>query len=155
MTLYLSLKIVHGLLAAVLFGTALGGLFFARRAWNSGDLQQIEATFASLVRLELWFVASSALLLPLSGLALAKVAGWPLGQVWLLWSVGLYLLAALCWLPLFWQQVRIRNLARQARRDGTPLAGRAAGHMAVRSRLAVLALALLVAVYALMVVKPL
>ncbi|MNY77445.1 hypothetical protein D3C86_2173480 [compost metagenome] len=58
-------------------------------------------------------------------------------------------------MPLFWQQVRIRNLARQARRDGTPLAGRAAGHMALRSRLAVLALVLLVAVYALMVVKPL
>ncbi|MNG06937.1 hypothetical protein D3C85_551310 [compost metagenome] len=155
MTLYLSLKIAHGLLAAVLFGTALGGLFFARRAWNSGDLQQIEAAFGSLVRLELWFVASSALLLPLSGLALAKVAGWPLGQVWLLWSAALYLLAALCWLPLLWLQVRIRNLARQARRDGTPLARRAADHMVLRSRLAVLALALLVAVYALMVIKPL
>lgn len=155
MTLYLSLRIVHGLLAAVLFGTALGGLFFARRAWESGDLKQIEATFGSLVRLEFWFVASSALLLPLSGLVLAKVAGWPLGQVWLLWSAGLYLLAVICWLPLLWLQVRIRNLARKALRDGTPLAPRAAEHAALHSRLAVLALTLLVAVYALMVIKPL
>ncbi|MDH4607841.1 DUF2269 family protein [Pseudomonas sp. BN102] len=155
MTFYLSLRIAHGLLAAVLFGTALGGLFFARRAWKSGDLRQIDATFASLVRLELWFVASSALLLPLSGLVLAKVAGWPLGQLWLLWSAGLYLLAAFCWLPLLWLQVRIRNLARQALRDGTPLAPRAAGHVALHSRLAVLALVLLTAVYTLMVGKPL
>lgn len=155
MTLYYLLKIIHGLLAAVLLGTALGGLFFALRAWKSGDLKQIEATFGSLVRLELWFVASSALLLPLSGLALAKVAGWPLGQVWLLWSAGLYLLAALCWLPLFWLQVRIRNLARQALLAGRPLARQVVGHMAARTWLAVLALALLVAVYALMVVKPL
>ncbi|MFC5694979.1 DUF2269 family protein [Pseudomonas sp. GCM10022186] len=155
MTLYFLLKIFHGLLAAVLVGTVLGGLFFVHRAWKSGDLQQIVATFSSLVRLELWFVASSALLLPLSGLALAKVGGWPLGQLWLLWSAGIYLLAALCWLPLFWLQVRIRNQARQALRDGKPLASQVAGQMALRSRLAVLALALLVAVYALMVVKPL
>ncbi|MCY1522189.1 hypothetical protein D9M68_570340 [compost metagenome] len=155
MTLYYLLKIIHGLLAAVLLGTALGGLFFARRAWKSGNLEQIASTFASLVRLELGFIAVSAVLLPLSGLALAWVGGWPLGQVWLLWSAGLYLVAALCWLPLFWLQVRIRNEARRALLEGRPLARQIAGHMATRVWLALLALALLVAVYALMVVKPL
>src|SRR5690606_26440325 len=101
MSLYFLLKTVHGLLAAVLLGAVLVGLFFAYRAWKGGDLQQIALTFSSLVRLDLWFIASSAALLPLTGLALAKVGGWPVGQLWLLWSTGLYLLAALCWLPLF------------------------------------------------------
>ncbi|WP_044871071.1 DUF2269 domain-containing protein [Pseudomonas sp. LFM046] len=153
MTLYFLLKTVHGLLAAVLFGTALGGLFFASRAARSGDAGQIAATYASLVRLELWFIGSSAILLPVSGLALAKVGGWPLGQLWLIWSFGLYLAAALCWLPLLWLQVRIRNEARRALREGRIVA--LAGQMAWRFRLAVLALLLLVAVYGLMVVKPL
>ncbi|MCO6056346.1 DUF2269 domain-containing protein [Pseudomonas sp. MOB-449] len=155
MTLYFLLKITHGLLASVLFGTALGGLFFAIRAARSGDAGQIASTYASLMRLELWFIASSAILLPVSGLALAKVGGWPLGQLWLVWSVGLYLLAALCWLPLLWLQVRIRNLARQALRDGKPLAPQVISHVALRGGLAMAALALLVAVYSLMVVKPL
>jgi uncharacterized membrane protein len=155
MTLYFLLKTFHGLLAAVLFGAALTGLFFARRAWKEADPRQMAATFASLVRLEFWLIASSAVLLPLSGVALANVGGWPLGQRWLLWSVGIYLLAALCWLPLLWLQVRIRNLARRALRDGTPLAPQVASHLAVRTWLAVLALVLLVVVYALMVVKPL
>ncbi|WP_342245849.1 DUF2269 domain-containing protein [Pseudomonas sp. OTU5201] len=155
MTLYFLLKTAHGLLAAVLLGTALAGLFFARRAWKCGELQQLAATFSSLVRLEIWFIGSSAVLLPLSGLALAKVGGWPLGQLWLLWSAGLYLLSALCWLPLLWLQVRIRNLARRALRDGEPIASQVAGHVALRCWLAVVALVLLVAVYVLMVVKPL
>ncbi|MDT4890760.1 hypothetical protein FQZ97_1276720 [compost metagenome] len=67
----------------------------------------------------------------------------------------MYLVAALCWLPLFWLQVRIRNEARRALLEGRPLARQIAGHMATRVWLALLALALLVAVYALMVVKPL
>ncbi|MDT4890437.1 hypothetical protein FQZ97_1272770 [compost metagenome] len=67
----------------------------------------------------------------------------------------MYLVAALCWLPLFWLQVRIRNLARRALLEGRPLARQVVGHMAARAWLAVLALVLLVAVYALMVVKPL
>ncbi|MDH4565781.1 DUF2269 domain-containing protein [Pseudomonas sp. BN414] len=155
MTLYFLFKTVHGLLAAVLLGAALAGLFFARRAWKEADPQQMAATFASLVRLECWLIASSAVLLPLSGLALAKVGGWPLGQRWLLWSVGIYLLAALCWLPLLWLQLRIRNLARQAFRDGTALAPQVASHVAARTWLAVIALVLLAVVYALMVIKPL
>ena len=49
MTLYFLLKTIHGLLAAVLLGAVLVGLFFAHRAWKGGDLQQIALTFSSLV----------------------------------------------------------------------------------------------------------
>lgn len=153
MTLYYLLKTVHGLLAAVLLGAALAGLLFAHRAARSGSAGQIASTFSSLVHLELWFIGSSAVLLPLSGLALARVGGWPIGQSWLLWSAGLYLVAALCWVPLLWLQIRIRNRARRALRDG--LAPELASLAAWRFRLASLALLLLIAVYALMVVKPL
>lgn len=78
-----------------------------------------------------------------------------MGQLWLLWSAGLYLLAALCWLPLFWLQVRIRNRARKALRDNQPLGPQITAHLAWRVRLAVFVLGVLVAVYALMVIKPL
>ena len=52
---------------------------------------------------------------PLSGLAMVHVAGWSLAQGWLLWSLGLYVFAGLCWLPVVWLQIRVRAALREAR----------------------------------------
>lgn len=155
MTLYLLLKTLHTLLAAVLFGAALAGVCLAWRASHSREPQVVEVLFSNLIRLEVWLIAPAALLLPLGGLVLAKVAGWPLDQRWLLWSVGLYVLAGLCWLPLLWLQVRIRNQARRAFHDGALLAPETVGQLALRLKLSGLALVILLAIFALMVVKPL
>ena len=85
MSLYFLLKTVHGLLAAVLLGAVLVGLFFAYRAWKGGDLQQIALTFSSLVRLDLWFIASSAALLPLTGRTLSHSYVWRLSSMVSCW----------------------------------------------------------------------
>lgn len=36
-------------------------------------------------------------------------------------SLGLYVVAGLCWLPVVWIQLRLRDLARAAARAGEPL----------------------------------
>ncbi|WP_073101205.1 DUF2269 family protein [Pollutimonas bauzanensis] len=40
---------------------------------------------------------------------------------WLQWSIGLYLVAIACWLPVVSIQIKLRNLAEQALRDHGPL----------------------------------
>ena len=48
-----------------------------------------------LVTADWLFIATTAVFQPFSGLALAKLAGWPLSQAWLLWSAGLFVFAGL------------------------------------------------------------
>ena len=49
------------------------------------------------------------------------VAGWSLAQGWLLWSLGLYVFAGLCWLPVVWLQIRVRDMAEAALREARPI----------------------------------
>lgn len=100
MNLYLLLKTLHILSSTILFGTGLGSAYYALRAWRSGQLPVIAVTFRHLVTADWLFIATTAVFQPLSGLAMVHVAGWSLAQGWLLWSLGLYVFAGLCWLPV-------------------------------------------------------
>jgi uncharacterized membrane protein len=51
---------------------------------------------------------------PASGLLLAHMAGWPLSTPWLAISLGLFVFAGLCWLPVVWLQLRMAELARRS-----------------------------------------
>ncbi len=155
MSLYLLLKTLHILSATLLFGTGLGSAYYALRAWRSGERQVIATTFRHLVTADWLFIATSAVFQPLSGLALAKIAGWPLSQFWLLWSAGLFVFAGLCWLPVLWLQIRVRNLAAQALRDGTPLPELANRYMRIWFVLGWPAFLAFIAIFWLMVAKPL
>lgn len=111
MNLYLLLKTLHILSSTILFGTGLGSAYYALRAWRSGQLPVIAVTFRHLVAADWLFIATTAVFQPLSGLAMVHVAGWSLAQGWLLWSLGLYVFAGLCWLPVVWLQIRVRDMA--------------------------------------------
>ena len=49
------------------------------------------------------------------------LAHMPWSTPWIAWSLGLYVLAIACWLPVVWIQLRLRDLSGQAVKDGTPL----------------------------------
>lgn len=155
MSLYLLLKTLHILSSTLLFGTGLGSAYYALRAWRSGELPVIATTFRHLVTADWLFIATSALFQPLSGLALAQLAGWPLSQWWLLWSAGLFVFAGLCWLPVLWLQMRVRDLASQALREGTPLPEQAHRYMRLWFILGWPAFLAFIAIFWLMVAKPL
>ena len=155
MSWYVLLQTLHILSATVLFGTGLGSAYYALRAWRSGELLVIASTFRHLVGAAWLFIVSTALLLPASGLALAYVAGWPLNQLWLLWSLGLFVLAGLCWLPVLWLQIRVRDLAAQALATGTPMPALASRYMAIWFALGWPAFVAFMAIFWLMVAKPL
>jgi uncharacterized membrane protein len=67
------------------------------------------------------FTATAVVIQPTTGIALALVAGYPLGVPWLFFSILLYALVGCCWLPVVWIQVRMKRLAESAARAGKPL----------------------------------
>lgn len=155
MSLYLLLKTLHILASTLLFGTGLGSAYYALRAWRSGEVQVIATTFRHLVTADWLFIATTAVFQPLSGLALAQIAGWPLNQWWLLWSVGLFVFAGLCWLPVLWLQIRVRDMAHEALQNGGELPQRANRYMRIWFALGWPAFLAFIAIFWLMVAKPL
>ena len=154
MSLYLLLKTLHILSSTLLFGTGLGSAYYALRAWLSGDVRVIAVTFRHLVTADWLFIATTAVFQPLSGLGLVHLAGWPLNQAWLLWSIGLYVFAGLCWLPVVWLQMRLRDMAQAAAEAGQPLPLRYDGYLGIWAALGVPALFSFLVIFYLMTAKP-
>lgn len=109
MELYPVLRLVHTLGAAVLFGSGAAIAFFMLMAWRSGERAGFALVARHVVLADWVFTASAVILQPLSGLALAHVAGWSLTAPWLLASIGLYLFIGVCWLPVVWIQMRVKR----------------------------------------------
>jgi uncharacterized membrane protein len=57
----------------------------------------------------------------LAGMLLAHYMGWKLNEGWISLSLALYVLTGACWLPVVWIQIRMRDLARKAAREGSAL----------------------------------
>lgn len=154
MSAYLAVKTLHILSATLLFGTGLGSAYYAWRAWLTQDVKVIAVTFRHLVTADWLFIATTAVFQPLSGLYLAYLAGWPLTQRWLWLSLLLYVLAGLCWLPVVWLQIRVRDMAQQSLEADSALPVQA--HRAMRWWFALgwPAFIAFVAIFFLMVVKP-
>ena len=115
------LKWAHVLGACVLIGTGAGIAFFMAMAHRSRDARLIAHVAGTVVIADFLFTASAVVVQPITGLLLARAIGWPLTEPWILWSIGLYVLIGLFWLPVVWIQMRLRDLARQAAAGDSPL----------------------------------
>jgi uncharacterized membrane protein len=153
--LLLALKLLHILGATVLFGTGLGIAFFMLMAHRSRDAALIAHTARIVVIADTVFTATAVVIQPLTGLWQARLIGFSLEEPWLAISLGLYLLVGACWLPVVWIQIRLRNLAAAAARDGTPLPPLYHRLFRIWFVLGWPAFAGVIAIFALMVWKPL
>ncbi len=117
----LALKFVHVLGVAVLFGTGLGIAFFMWMAHRSGDVAAIAHTARTVVIADAVFTATAVLVQPLTGALLVMLHGYPWSQMWIVLSLGLYVVAGLCWLPVVWVQIRLRKISAETARRGDPL----------------------------------
>ncbi len=122
---YLTLKWLHVLTSTVLFGTGIGSAFYLLVATLSRDVRFIAAVTRWVVVADWLFTATTAVLQPLTGLWLVRMAGMPLSQPWLAWSLGLYAFAIACWLPVVWIQLRLRDHANAAAAAGHAVLPRA------------------------------
>jgi uncharacterized membrane protein len=91
---------------------------------------------------------------PVTGIAMAMLAGWPLAIPWLAVSLVLYVIAGACWLPVVWIQIRMARLVQQAADTGAAVPAEYARLARRWTWLGVPAFAAMLVVYALMVFKP-
>ena len=119
--LYLALKLIHILGSAVLFGTGLGIAFFIFMAHRSGDPAAIAHTARTVVIADAIFTATAVVLQPLSGWGLMAMTGFSMFHFWIRATLVLYVFVGLCWLPVVWIQLRMRDIAAEAARKGKPL----------------------------------
>lgn len=112
--MYLSLKYLHILSMVLLFGTGLGSAFYKWMADRSGDLAHIAVMNRHVVLADWLFTTPTVIFQPLSGLWMVYLLQYPLTTPWIMWSLGLYVVAGVCWLPVVWLQIQMRRLSAQA-----------------------------------------
>ncbi|MGV6802025.1 MAG: DUF2269 family protein [bacterium] len=151
---YSFLKLIHILSSTILFGFGAGTAFYMWTGHISRDPKIIAHIGKIVVRADWIFTGSSGVFQPLSGIALAGMAGYSLTASWLIITYILYALALACWIPVVWLQMRARDLAIKAMQDATPLPAEYDRVMRYWFLLGWPAFLALIGVYGLMVAKP-
>jgi uncharacterized membrane protein len=152
--LLLTLKLIHMLGAAVLFGTGLGIAFFMYMAHRTRNPATIAATGRIVVIADWLFTASAVIVQPISGTALISLVGYSPREPWIVASLALYVMVGLCWLPVVAIQMRLRDLAAQATRSSAPLPERYHRLFRIWFWLGWPAFLGVIAIFALMIFKP-
>ena len=153
-TLYPLLKLVHIVSATVLFGTGLGTAFQMWSVQRSGDVRAIAAVARQVVWADTLFTTPAVIVQPATGFALVWLTGIDPFSSWLVAAYALYVLTGLCWLPVVFIQLRLRDLAAAAARDGTGLDARYDRLWRVWFALGWPAFAAVLVIFWLMVAKP-
>lgn len=121
MTHYLILKWIHILSSVVLVGTGFGSAFYMFFVNKSKNLEAQAIVSRLVCRADWWFTTPTVILQPITGIAMATIAGWPLTTPWIIISLVLYVFAGVCWLPVVWIQLKMAKLAQLALQNKTAL----------------------------------
>lgn len=151
---YLLVKWLHVLSSTILFGFGAGTAWYLWNAHLTRDPATIAAVGRMVVRADWIFTGTSGVVQPVTGLILVHQAGWPLTAPWLIVTYLLYLLAFACWAPVVWLQIKAQRLAQRAAETGTTLGADYVATMRWWFLLGWPAFIGLMAVFALMIVKP-
>ena len=110
MNAYLWLKLFHILGATLILGTGLAIAFFMFRAHLSKNSEAMKITAQSVVMADWIFTTPAIISQFVTGIYLTSQLGIPYGSIWFLTVVGVFILVGLCWLPVVFIQIRIRNI---------------------------------------------
>ncbi|KFN50477.1 DUF2269 family protein [Arenimonas composti] len=150
----LVVKWLHVLSSTLLFGTGIGSAFYLLLASLRGEARTVALVATWVVRADWLFTATTVLIQPLTGIYLAARIGYPLDAPWLRTSLWLYAFAVACWLPVVWLQIRMRDAAVAADRDGAPLPPAYFRLFRAWIALGVPAFAAFLAIFGLMIARP-
>lgn len=152
---YLTTKWLHILASTFLFGTGIGSAFYLLLTSLSGEPRAVAAVARIVVIADWLFTATTVVAQPLTGFWLVHLAGYPWTTPWLKWSIVLYVIAVICWLPVVGIQIKLRNLAQASVRDGTALCPAYWRYFRMWVALGIPAFFAFLAIFYLMVAKPL
>ncbi|WP_085900014.1 DUF2269 family protein [Kiloniella majae] len=107
---YTLLKWIHILSSTILFGTGIGSAFYMFIANRNRDLPEMYFAVRHVVIADWLFTTPAVIVQFLSGIGLLYVTGYDIDDAWVLWDIVLYFGAGVCWLPVVWLQIRMRDL---------------------------------------------
>ena len=146
-------KYLHILSSPFLFGTGVGTAFYLFFISRTRDAAVVAVVARHVVIADWLFTATTIVFQPLSGLYLTHRLAIPLTTPWLYWSLVLFAIAAACWLPVVWLQVRLRDVAVAAAAHGRELPVRYARLLGAWTALGVPALVSFLAIFYMMVAR--
>lgn len=151
---YLLLKWLHIISSVALVGVGFGSAFYLFFANRSRNIQVIAEVSRLVVRADYWFTTPAVIVQPLTGIALVSVAGYSLTEPWLLATYALFILAGICWLPVVWLQIRMREMALRAVEEAGDLPPLYWRYAKWWTALGAVAFPAMLVVYGLMVFRP-
>lgn len=154
MNTYLLLKSIHILSSVALVGVGFGSAFYLYFVNRTRNVAAIAEVSRLVVRADFWFTTPAIVIQPVSGYALATMAGFPLTETWLMMTYALFVFAGICWLPVVWIQLQMMKIARLAMEENTDLPQRYWRLALLWERLGIPAFPAMLIVYGLMVFKP-
>jgi uncharacterized membrane protein len=119
--LYLWLKFIHVISSTILFGTGIGTACTMLYAHYTKNVQVIASTTRYVVLADWIFTGTSGFIQPLTGLWMVYLVGYPWTSLWIMGSIIGYIIAACCWFPVVYLQIKMRDFAVAAEKDNTAL----------------------------------
>lgn len=111
------IKLLHILSATVLFGTGMGTAFFMLRAYLSKNRDAMAVTTRNVVLADWVFTTPAVVVQLATGLWLTWQLGISFKSAWFIAVIGLFILVGVCWIPVVWIQIRIREIIATNGRD--------------------------------------
>lgn len=118
---YFFLKWIHVISSTILFGTGIGSAFFMFSANRRKNVSDIYFAVRHVVIADWLFTTPAVIVQFISGIFLMKSQGFSFEDKWLLFAVILYFFAGICWLPVVWMQIKMRDIARLSVKNKTIL----------------------------------
>lgn len=151
---YLLVKWMHIVSATILFGAGIGSAFHMFMANRQKSTGEIYFAVRTVVIADTLLTTPAVIVQLVTGFSLVHMAGYSFSDFWVAAALVLYAFAAACWLPVVWMQIQMRNMARAALEAGEALPERFWDMDRWWIILGSLAFPAILAVFYLMVFKP-
>ncbi len=119
--LYIWLKFIHIVSSTILFGTGIGTASVMLYGHNTRKTNIIAAIARYVVIADWIFTTPSAIVQLATGLLLVYLAGYSFSLFWVWGAILGYTIAACCWFPVVYLQIKMRDFAIQADTANTKL----------------------------------
>ncbi|UTW56379.1 DUF2269 domain-containing protein [Kordiimonas sp. SCSIO 12610] len=121
MDLYSGIKTLHIISATILFGTGMGTAFFMFRSMFTDNMHEKLYAVRNTVLADYIFTLPAGIIQPMTGFWLIWNLGYSPFEFWLILTYALYIIALICWLPVVWIQIQLKNILIECDRTNSPL----------------------------------
>ncbi len=113
MNTYLIVKTIHVISSTILFGTGIGIAFFMFRSHYTNNINEKLYAARGTVIADFIFTLPAVITQLTTGAWLVWKSGYHWADFWLISTYAIYVIAGLCWLPVVWIQIKLRNILMQ------------------------------------------